>query len=194
VRVGEGQPEAASIEPSPLEVAEQHRGERDDQIRESMAAQAVEGRSEGLELPVGSPRPEGWDGALKLYRLLAGHCAYSQSAVETLKNEVAAQRVPFVEEVDAGFIFIARSLMVQAPKGCKLQLYENAITPMGFREVVANVQEFSGELPGTCVFIGPCWIVGNVLECKEAGQITIRVEGDLVPREYVPQGMLDLGG
>jgi hypothetical protein len=188
--VSEGEPAAAGIEPGPLETAEDRRGQRDDVIRSVMAMLARDARAEGIpeeELAgYGLPEKEREDGSLKLFRLLAGHYRYSISNAVALKNEAGAQLVD-LPHINAGYIFVARGVRVLAPKGCKLQIYENHNVPIDFREVITNVQEFSGEVPGQCLFRGPCKPQAVVLGCEEAGQIMLRLEGDLVPEEYLPR-------
>jgi hypothetical protein len=186
-----GQPEAAGVDAGPLEGAEELRGERDDVIRGLMAALARVGRDEGIPEDqlegYGMPEKEREDGGLKLYRLLSGHYRHHLTAVGVVKAEAGQQIVPFVEEVDAGFIFIARGLRVLGPEGTKLLLYENNTVPTSFREVVTNVQQFSGEPPGTCLWRGPCRLLAVTEEVKKEGQLTVRLEGDLVPEEYLPR-------
>jgi hypothetical protein len=185
----DSQPDAALIEPSPLETAEERRGDRDDVIREAMAGLALLGRSAGIpeEELDGYGTPEGHDAELKLYRLLAGHYRHQLMGSHNIENSTAAQEFGLVEHIRDGFIFIARGLRAMAPAGSKLQLYEQSKSPSNFREVVTSVQEFSGEMPGTCVFEGPTRVVAVILGATEAGQAVVRLEGDLVPREFIPR-------
>ena len=189
---GEGQPDAALIEPGPLETAEQRRGNFDDLVRTTMAQLAQVGRMEGIPEEqlesYGIEPPEGFDAQLKLFRLLAGH--YRHQLIGTMMCEnssTAQQEFGLVEHIRAGYIFIARGLRVTAPPGSKLKLYENSNTPNQFREVVTSVQEFSGEIPGTGVFRGPTRVLAVITGVTEAGQAVVRLEGDLVPEEFLPR-------
>ena len=192
----QGQSQPSQVEATRLEMSEEERGRRDDVVRglmDILSKLGQDGTYGGIPLEqtggLGPFEPENQPdrGALKLYRLLSGHFRHHLNAVGQLANEKAAQIVPFVEEVDAGFIFIARGIRVTGPKGCKLQLYENNTVPTSFREVITNVQEFSGEPPGTCLWRGPCRILAVATECEAAGQLTVRLEGDLVPEEFNPR-------
>lgn len=182
---GEGRPEPASIEPSALEVAEQRRGERDDRVRESMAQQAVEGRSEGLApdqyAPVESIRAG--DAQIKLWRLLSGQYHYSDVSTGSVAGAEATQLKGIGTK--QGMRFIVRRIAAEAPKGSKLKLYLNTVVASQFIEVVSNVQEFSGEAPGNLWVTGQKRIIPVIVGAEEAGQAVVRFEGDLVPFEQL---------
>jgi hypothetical protein len=184
---GEGQPEPASIEPGPLEVAEQRRGERDDVVRESMAAQAAEGgRNEGYVTGFGERELSAiGDSCLKLYRFLSGQYNFEESMSGVVKSEAAEQKVD-VSEAYAGKIFVIRRFSVKAPKGCKLRLYKGQIGPGGFVEVFTAAQEGAGEVPGTIRLRGKEHLIATVLGAEEAGTVVINLEGDLVNEEDLP--------
>jgi hypothetical protein len=182
---GEGRPEPASIEPSPLEVAEQRRGERDDVVRESMAAQALQGRSEGLAPDQYEPveTVQAGDAQIKLWRLLSGQFHYADMSTGQVANAEATLLSNV--EVKEGMRFIVRHINVLAPKGSKLRIYLNSVVPANFLEVITNVQEFSGEPPGCLWIEGPGSIVPVIVGAEAAGQAVVRFEGDLAPNEYL---------
>ena len=186
--VSEGQPAAASVEPSPLEVSEQERGERDDVIRDSMAAQAVDPRMEGLLTGLGELMDElshYGDGALKLYRYLSGQ--YNQVLsfeAATVKAEAAEQEVSRIK-TKPGTIFIARRYTVLAPKGCKLRFYKNQISPGNLCEVFTAAQEGAAEIPGSIRLRDSEQLVATVLGAEAEGSVIINLEGDLVATEPV---------
>jgi hypothetical protein len=181
----EGQPEPASIEPSPLEVAEQRRGERDDVIRESMAAQALQGRSEGLGEDQYVPREtvQAGDAQIKLWRLLSGQYHHESIGVGEVTNAEATEMPR--HGAKQGMRFIVRRIAVTAPKGTKLRLYLNQIAPSNFLEVITNVQEFSGEAPGNLWISQDKGIIPVAVGAEAVGQVMVRLEGDLVPHEYL---------
>jgi hypothetical protein len=181
----QGQPEPASIEPSPLEVAEQRRGERDDRVRESMAAQALQGRSEGLSPDQYAPVEgvKAGDAQIKLWRLLSGQYHYSDVSTGTVGNAEATNLKGV--STREGTRFIVRRIAVMAPKGSKLRLYLNTVVASQFIEVISNVQEFSGEAPGNLWVAGPKAIIPVIVGAEEAGQAVVRFEGDLVPFEHL---------
>lgn len=183
--VTEGQPQPASIEPSPLEVAEQRRGERDDVIRQSMAEQAVQGRSEGLMAAQQEALEtiQAGDAQIKLWRLLSGQYHYSNVSVETIKS-AAATEMPGMG-AKQGMRFIVRRIAVIAPKGSKLRLYLNTVVVSQFIEVITNVQEFSGEAPGNLWIGGQKRVIPVIVGAEEEGQAVVRFEGDLVPFEHL---------
>jgi hypothetical protein len=187
VNVSEGQPEAARIEPGPLEVAEQRRGERDDTIRVSMAEQAAEGgRAEGYVTGAGERELSAiGDSCLKLYRFLSGQYNYEETMSGKVEAKAAEQKVDQVEAY-AGKIFVIRRFSVLAPKGCKLRLYKGQIGPGGFVEVFTAAQEGAGEIPGQIRLRGKEHLIATVLECGEAGTVVINLEGDLVNEENLP--------
>jgi hypothetical protein len=187
VRASEGQPAAARIEPGPGEVAEQERGERDDVIRRSMAEQAAEGgRNEGYLTGLGEQELSAiGESCLKLYRYLSGQFTYEHVVAGPVANSEEEQEVGRMK-ARAGKIFVVRRLSVLAPKGAKLRLYYNNIAAANFIEVVAAAQEFSGAIPGELRARENEFIVASVLGCKEAGTVTIHLEGDLVNAEPVP--------
>jgi len=144
----------------------------------------------GQEMDVGHPTPaeiaavsglgELLEYARAQYYLQAGYNHFSFRASGLLKAENAAQIVPFSQEVDHGQIFIARAIRVQAPEGAKLQIYKDAVVPFGFCEVITNVQEFSGAVPGTIVFAGRSLMLAVFTEVKKEGPATAILEGDLI--------------
>jgi hypothetical protein len=178
----QGQPAPAGIEPGPLETAEAERARADDQLRADLASEARQGRAEGVaELP---PTGLGEVPSLRMYRLLSGQyrMAISVAGQMPIGGE---NRLVFPDEVSPGMIYIVRAIRVQAPAGARLQLYENNIAPDNFREVVANVQEYSGEPPGLLVLRGPCQLLAVITQTTAVGLAMVRVEGDLVKREPV---------
>lgn len=181
--VSEGQPAAASVEPSPLEVAEQGRGERDDAVRDSMAVQAAEGgRDEGYVTGLAELANElsaFGDGCLKLYRLMSGQYNFEESMSGQVKNEAAEQQVDRID-TNAGKLLIVRRMTVLAPKGCKLRLYKNNIAAGNLVEVVTAAQEFAGEIPGTIRLRGNEYLVASVIGAEAAGTVIVNFEGDLV--------------
>lgn len=185
VASSEGQPEPAGIEPGPLEVAEQRRGERDDVIRQSMAEQAVQGRSEGLMASQleGQETIQAGDAQVKLWRLLSGQYHYSNVSVETITSALATEMPGMGAK--QGMRFIVRRIAVLAPKGSKLRLYLNTVTPGQFIEVITNVQEFSGEAPGNLWIGGQKRVIPVIVGAEETGQAMVRFEGDLVPYEHL---------
>lgn len=187
VREGEGQPEPASLEPGPLEVAEQRRGERDDAVRESMAAQAAEGgRAEGYVTGQGERELSAiGDSCLKLYRFLSGQYNYEETMSGKVESKVAEQKVDQTEAY-AGKIFVVRRFAVMAPKGCKLRLYKGQIGPGGFVEVFTAAQEGAGEIPGTIRLRGKEHLIATVVGAEEAGTVVINLEGDLLNEENLP--------
>jgi len=187
IRVSEGQPGAASEEPSPLEVAEQERGERDDVVRESMAAQAAEGgRAEGYLTGVGERELSAiGESCLKLYRYLSGQFNYEHFLTGQVENSVAEQEVGRFK-ARAGKLLVVRRLSVLAPEGCKLRLYYNNIMAANFAEVITAAQEFSGPLGGELRLREGEHLVASVLGAKAAGTVAIHFEGDLVNQENVP--------
>jgi hypothetical protein len=187
IREGEGQPEPNAVEPSPLEVAEQRRGERDDVVRESMAVQAAEGgRNEGYLTGVGERELSSiGDSCLKLYRLLAGQYNYEHPFSGEVKNEAGEQEVGRVK-AKAGKTFIIRRFSVLAPKGAKLRFYFNNVATANFIEVVTAAQEASGEFAGYLRLRENEHLVATVIGCEAAGTVVIHLEGDLVNEENLP--------
>jgi hypothetical protein len=183
----EGQPEAARIEPGPREVSEQERGERDDVIRESMAAQAAEGgRALGYLTGFGERELSAiGDSCLKLYRLLAGQYNYEHPFSGEVKNETAEQEVGRIK-AKAGKTFIIRRFSVLAPEGAKLRFYYNNVNTANFIEVVTAAQESSGAFGETLRLRENEHLVATVLGCKAAGTVVIHLEGDLVNEENLP--------
>lgn len=182
-----GQPEAAELEPGPREVSEQERGERDDVIRESMAAQAaMGGRAEGYltgrgERELSAPG----DSCLKLYRLLAGQYNYEHPFTGEVKNETAEQEVGRIK-AKAGKTFIIRRFSVLAPEGAKLRFYFNNVNVANFVGVATAAQEAEGEFAGYLRLRENEHLVATVLGCKAAGTVVIHLEGDLVNEENLP--------
>lgn len=183
----EGQPEPASVEPSPLEVAEQRRGERDDAVRDSMAEQAATGgRNDGYVTGQGERELSRiGDSSLKLYRFLSGQYNYEETMSGKVEAKAAEQKVD-VTEAYAGKIFVIRRFAVLAPKGCKLRLYKGQIGPGGFVEVFTAAQEGAGEVPGMIRLRGKEHLIATVLGAEEAGTVVINLEGDLVNEENLP--------
>lgn len=178
-----GQPAPAGIEPGPLEVAEHEQALAEDDRAEILAGEARGGgRAEGIaeQPPAGLLE----DPTLRLYRLMSGQ--YRHTITGTANVPIGGTNlVQFSEEVRAGMLYIIRAIRVQAPAGARLQLYQESVTPTNFREVVANVQEFSGEPPGTLVVRGPSRIIAVITNTTAEGLCAIRLEGDLVKREPV---------
>jgi hypothetical protein len=186
--VSEGQPAAASVEPSPLEVSEQERGERDDVIRDSMAAQAVDPRDEGYLTGLGELADElsaFGDGCLKMYRLLSGQYNFEEAMSGQVKGEAAEQEVGRID-TNAGKLLIVRRMTVLAPKGCKLRLYKNNMAAGNLVEVVTAAQEFAGEIPGTIRLRGNEYLVASVIGAEAAGTVVVNFEGDLVNEDSLP--------
>lgn len=179
-----GQPAPAGIEPSAREVAEHDRALADDELRDDLASEARRGRAEGVaELP---PTGLGEVPSLRLYRLLSGQHRATFSAAANVPVG-GTNRLQFPDEISAGMLYIVRAIRVQAPAGARLQLYENNIAPDNFREVIANVQEYSGEPPGTLVLRGPTTIVAVITQTTAEGLALVRLEGDLIKREPLEQ-------
>jgi hypothetical protein len=171
-----------------LEVAEQQRGERDDVVRDSMAAQAAQGgRDEGYltGLHETGELSHLGEATLKLYRLLSGQYNYEHPFSGVIVNEVAEQEVGRIK-AKAGRLFIVRRMATLAPEGCKLRLYKNNIAPGNLVEVVTAAQEFAGEIPGTIRLRDNEHLVGTVVGAKAAGTVIVHLEGDLVETEPVP--------
>lgn len=187
IRVSEGQPGAASVEPAPLEVAEQDRGERDDVVRESMAEQAMEGgRDEGYVTGAGERELSALgESCLKLYRFLSGQYNFEETLAGPVKNEAGEQEVDRLE-ARAGKIFTVRRFAVRAPKGAKLRLYKGQVGVAGFVEVFTAAQEGSGEIAGEIRLRGKERLIATVLGCEEAGTVAVNLEGDLVNEEQLP--------
>jgi hypothetical protein len=187
--VSEGQPAAASVEPSPLEVSEQERGERDDVIRDSMAQQAAEGgRDEGYLTGLSELANElsaFGDGCLKLYRLLSGQYNFEISFSGPVANEVAEQEVGRIKP-GAGKLLVVRRFTVLAPEGCKLRLYKNNVGQGNLVEVFTAAQEGAAEIPGTIRLRESEYLVGTVLGAKAAGTAIVHLEGDMVTENPVP--------
>jgi hypothetical protein len=186
--VSEGQPAAASVEPSPLEVAEQQRGERDDVIRDSMAGQAVDPRDEGYLTGLSEVANElsaFGDGCLKLYRLLSGQYNFEISFAGDIKAEAAEQEVGRVKP-GAGRLLVVRRFTVLAPKGSKLRLYKNNIAPGNLVEVFTAAQEGAAEVPGLIRLRESEFLVGSILGAEAAGTAIVHLEGDMVTEEPVP--------
>jgi hypothetical protein len=178
-----GQPAPAGIEPGPLEVAERDNALPLDARAEILADEAhAGGRAQGLaEQP-----PPGLleDPSLRLYRLLSGQ--YRHTITGSANVPIGGtNEVPLSEEVRAGMIFIIRAIRVQAPAGAKLQLFQDQVTPTNFREVITNVQEWSGEPPGTLVIRGQSRLRAIITGTTAEGLAVVRLEGDLVKREPV---------
>ena len=181
----EGQPEPAGIEPSALEVAEQRRGERDDVVRESMAAQALQGRSQGLGEDQYAPVEsiQAGDAQIKLWRLLSGQYHYSDVSTGNVTSAEPTELKGI--NTKEGMRFIVRRLVVMAPPGSKLRLYLNTVVASQFIEIISSVQEFCGEAPGGLWVAGQKRIIPVIVGAESAGQAVVRFEGDLVPHEYL---------
>jgi hypothetical protein len=177
-----GQPSPAGIEPGPFERAEAERAAADDGLRERMGEEAHEGRAEGI---AGAPPLEWHQPAeLKQYRLMSGQYRHTITAAGNVPIG-GANQLPFPEEIRAGMIFVIRAIRALAPAGAKLQLYQDNVTPTNFREVVTNVQEYSGEVPGELVIRGASRLIAMITGTSAEGLAVIRLEGDLVQREPV---------
>lgn len=181
--VSAGQPQAASIEPGPLEVAEEERAQRDDAIRESMAEQAAEG-GRAIGDPELAPGPLS-DAARKHYRLVSGQ--YNFIMVGASKLLLGENSFAFPEEIPAGRIFIVRAIRAIAPKGTGLQLFLNNLTPTSLIEVITNIQLASIQTTGPIRIVGPARVLAKTTGTEAEGPCTLRLEGDNVDREPVPQ-------
>lgn len=181
--VSAGQPQAAGVEPGPLEVAEEERAQRDDAIRESMAEQAAEGgRALGAaELPPGPLS----DAARKHYRLVSGQ--YNFIMVGASKLVPGENTFAFPEEVAAGRIFIVRAVRAIAPKGTSLQIFLNNLAPTSLIEVNPNIALASFATAGPIRIVGPAVIVAKTLGTEAEGPCVLRLEGDNVEAESIPQ-------
>lgn len=176
----QGQPAPAGIEPGPLETAEAARGVADDELRQSMAEQAVYGRAEGHAERGPAPLSEP---SLRLYQLLSGQ--FHHELVAAAPCGIGRTEFAFPEEIGREAIYIVRGLRVLGPAGAKLALYLNNVTPASFIEVVTNVQEYSGEPPGTQVIQGPARIIAVITEATAAGLCMVKLAGDLVTQEPI---------
>jgi hypothetical protein len=189
VRQGESQPEPAGIEPGPSEVNEDLRGQRDDVIRGLMAILAELG-SDGLYDGITAEQLTGlgdpskhWHWTQKLYYMLSGQ----QRQVLTGGWQVGAGESLnyFPEEIRAGQLFIVRAIRTLAPASTKVALYLNNTAPTSFVEVITAAQEFSGLAPGELVIVGPAQILVKASGAASAGSLIVKLEGDLVDRQYL---------
>jgi hypothetical protein len=178
--VSQGQPAPAGLEPGPQEWGEAERAAADDRLREAMQQQAERAQGIAELAPPGLLE----DPTLRLYRLQSGQYRHAVTAAGNVpiggENQLA-----FPEEVHAGEIFIIRGIRALAPAGARLLLYQDAVTPTNFREVITSVQQFSGEPPGTLVIRGPSRLIAVITNTTAEGLAMVRLEGDLVKREPV---------